>query len=390
MSGPRVFLCAGEASGDALGASLLLELSRRAPELEAFGMGGPAMKAAGFRALHGIEELGVVGLLEVLRHLPRLFGLVRDLAEQAIALRPDVAVLIDVPDFNLRLARRLAAAGIPVIFYVGPSVWAWRSGRVAAFRRVATKMLVLFPFEVEVWRQAGVDVSCVGHPLLDEIPTKAVARRPRTVALLPGSRRSEVKRHLSILLEAAQRLRDRGKADRFVIPVAPSLDAGELQRLVDQASVASAVELISSGVDPEPRRTAVQEASVALVASGTATLETALLGTPQVILYRVNALSYWLGRLLTKIRFLGLPNLISGRGIVPELLQSDLSPERLSAAAEDVLSNPVPQASALLELRERLGPGGASAKAADLVMEVLSRRLLPASAPARSEPGSPR
>lgn len=390
MSGPRVFLCAGEASGDALGASLLLELSRRAPELEAFGMGGPAMKAAGFRALHGIEELGVVGLLEVLRHLPRLFGLVRDLAEQAIALRPDVAVLIDVPDFNLRLARRLAAAGIPVIFYVGPSVWAWRSGRVAAFRRVATKMLVLFPFEVEVWRQAGVDVSCVGHPLLDEIPTKAVARRPRTVALLPGSRRSEVKRHLSILLEAAQRLRDRGKADRFVIPVAPSLDAGELQRLVDQSSVASAVELISSGVDPEPRRTAVQEASVALVASGTATLETALLGTPQVILYRVNALSYWLGRLLTKIRFLGLPNLISGRGIVPELLQSDLSPERLSAAAEDVLSNPVPQASALLELRERLGPGGASAKAADLVMEVLSRRLLPASAPARSEPGSPR
>lgn len=390
MSGPRVFLCAGEASGDALGASLLLELSRRAPELEAFGMGGPAMKAAGFRALHGIEELGVVGLLEVLRHLPRLFGLVRDLAEQAIALRPDVAVLIDVPDFNLRLARRLAAAGIPVIFYVGPSVWAWRSGRVAAFRRVATKMLVLFPFEVEVWRQAGVDVSCVGHPLLDEIPTKAVARRPRTVALLPGSRRSEVKRHLSILLEAAQRLRDRGKADRFVIPVAPSLDAGELQRLVDQSSVASAVELVSSGVDPEPRRTAVQEASVALVASGTATLETALLGTPQVILYRVNALSYWLGRLLTKIRFLGLPNLISGRGIVPELLQSDLSPERLSAAAEDVLSNPVPQASALLELRERLGPGGASAKAADLVMEVLSRRLLPASAPARSEPGSPR
>lgn len=353
-------------------------------------MGGPAMKAAGFRALHGIEELGVVGLLEVLRHLPRLFGLVRDLAEQAIALRPDVAVLIDVPDFNLRLARRLAAAGIPVIFYVGPSVWAWRSGRVAAFRRVATKMLVLFPFEVEVWRQAGVDVSCVGHPLLDEIPTKAVARRPRTVALLPGSRRSEVKRHLSILLEAAQRLRDRGKADRFVIPVAPSLDAGELQRLVDQSSVASAVELVSSGVDPEPRRTAVQEASVALVASGTATLETALLGTPQVILYRVNALSYWLGRLLTKIRFLGLPNLISGRGIVPELLQSDLSPERLSAAAEDVLSNPVPQASALLELRERLGPGGASAKAADLVMEVLSRRLLPASAPARSEPGSPR
>ena len=353
-------------------------------------MGGPAMTAAGFRALHGIEELGVVGLLEVLRHVPRLFGLVRDLADQAIALRPDVAVLIDVPDFNLRVARRLAAAGIPVVFYVGPSVWAWRSGRVAAFRQVATKMLVLFPFEVEVWRQAGVDVSCVGHPFLDEIPARAVARRPRTVALLPGSRRSEVRRHLSILLEAALRLRQHGTADRFVIPVAPSLDATELRSLVDQSPVGPSVELVSSGIDPEPRRTAVQEAAVALVTSGTATLETALLGTPQVILYRVNALSFWIGKLLTKIRFLGLPNLISGRGIAPELLQSDLTPERLSAAAEEVLSNPAPQASALLELRERLGPGGAASKAADLVMEVLSRRLSPTSAPAQSGPGSPR
>ncbi|MFO0725411.1 MAG: lipid-A-disaccharide synthase [Myxococcota bacterium] len=367
----RVFLCAGEASGDALGASLLTALRARAPDLVAFGMGGPAMIAQGFQAEATIDELGVVGLLEVLRHLPRLFGLVRRLADAAIAARPDVAVLIDVPDFNLRLARRLVRAGIPVIFYVGPSVWAWRPGRVKHFAPLATRMLVLFPFEIPVWRAAGVDVRCVGHPLLDEIAAGSGEQGlEKTVALLPGSRRSEIARHLEILLGAALELRRRGLAQRFVLPVAPSVRREALEPAIQASGLGDAVELVE-GVDPAARRAAVRGSSLALVTSGTATLETALLGTPQVILYRVNALSFWIGRLLAKVRFLGLPNLIADKLIVPELLQSALTPARLAETAAEVLAHPEEQRRALVDVRERLGAQGAAGRAAEVVLEVV-------------------
>lgn len=373
----RLFISAGEASGDALGAAFLDALRDRAPEVDAFGLGGPRMAASGFRALRNADEIGVVGLFEVLGHLPRLFRLLDDLATGAISEGAEAAVLIDVPDFNIRLAKRLARAGIPVAFYVGPSVWAWRAGRVRAFRRFVDKLLVLFPFEAPIWTRAGVDAVCVGHPLLDEIPEPYADAfvEPRTIALLPGSRRSEIARHLETILDAAEILRSKGLADRFVLPVAPSLDAGELRRLIARSPVQDAVELvIGERGDPVPRRRAIARASLALVASGTATLETALIGRPQIIFYRVHWLSFWVARFMARVRHLGLVNIIAGREVSPELLQGRFTKDALAQEAAKLLTDDdvrLATAEAYAEVRRRLGEGGAATRAAEAFLEMV-------------------
>ncbi|MCK6550051.1 lipid-A-disaccharide synthase, partial [Myxococcota bacterium] len=260
----KVFISAGEASGDALGAALLEALARRGVDVEAFGMGGPRMQALGFRVVRDASELNVVGLVEVLRHLPRLFALRDDLARRAIDARPDLAILIDVPDFNLRVAKALKRAGIPVIFYVGPSVWAWRPWRARTFARHIDRLLVLFPFELPVWQRAGVDVVCVGHPLVDELPAATNPRAlvpadpaARTVALLPGSRWSELDRHLGVMLDAATQLRDRRVATRFVLPVAPTLALDAVDARIRALAPGLTVELVPAPAgDPRPRREA--------------------------------------------------------------------------------------------------------------------------------------
>lgn len=378
--GLRVFISAGEASGDALGAGVIEALQAIAPGVETFGMGGPRMIAAGFEPWRDAGELGVVGLVEVLRHLPRLLRLLGALADRAIRARPDLAILIDVPDFNLRLARRLKAAGIPVAFYVGPSVWAWRAGRVRKFRAAVDRMMVLFPFETEVWARGGVDVVCVGHPLVDEIPRAApdTEAEPATVALLPGSRRSEIARHLDTMLEAAAELADRGLARRFVLPLAPGLDRESVLGSIRRSRIAGQVELIEGAAgDPAPRRRAIARAAIALVASGTAALETALIGRPQVIVYRVSWVSYWIARSLARIQYLGLGNIILGRELSPELLQARFSAPRLAAAAARLLEDPEAKANTRRgyeELRGRLGTGGAARRAAVAALELLQRR----------------
>lgn len=376
----RVFISAGEASGDALGAALLEALQKRVPNIEAFGMGGPRMKALGFTAHRDAREVGVVGLVEVLRHLPRLFRLKDELADLAIASQPDVAVLIDVPDFNIRVAKRLKKAGIPVVFYVAPSAWAWRPSRVHSYKKHIDRLLVLFPFELPVWERAGVDVICVGHPLIDEIPALAVEPdlSTRTVALLPGSRRGEVDRHLGTLLLAAKELLARGLAERFVIPVAPTLDRADLESRIDEAELKGKVDLVEgTGGDPEPRRKAVAASSMALVASGTATLETALIGRPQVIFYKVSALSWFIMRKLTKITHLGLPNIIAGREVARELLQKDFTVAALVEAAARVLSDRTVREESRRDygaIREKLGDYGAAERAADAVLSLVAKR----------------
>lgn len=377
----KLFISAGEASGDALGAHLLRALREREPGLEAFGMGGPLMAASGFRKLRDANEIGVVGLVEVLRHLPRLFRLVSELAEAAIAERPDAAVLVDVPDFNIRLARKLTEAGIPVIFYVGPSVWAWRPGRVRRYAPWMKRLLVLFPFEVPIWQRAGVDVVCVGHPLLDELPAPIADARQlaldgaRTVALLPGSRRSEIRRHLATLLEAAALLAERKIAQRFVLPVAPTLDAAKIAEEVERSPARELVTLVAApDGDPRPRREAIARSELALVASGTATLETALVGRPQVIFYRVSWLSWILGKPFVRVSFMGLVNLIAGREIAPELLQGRFDARRLADAAARLLADAAARRDAIegiAAVRDVLGEPGAAARAADAVLEVV-------------------
>jgi lipid-A-disaccharide synthase len=374
----RLFISAGEASGDALGASLLSALKARRSDVEAFGMGGPRMEAAGFHAIESSEEVSVVGLAEVVKHLPRLLKLSRALAEHAIQAKPDAAILIDVPDFNIRVAKRLHKAGIPVVFYVGPSVWAWRAGRVRAYRPWIDRLLVLFPFEAEVWKQAGVDAVCVGHPLVDEIPRASSLDEiePRLVALLPGSRAGEIARHFDLMLEAGAELVDRGLASRFVVPVAPSLRPELLLAHVERSRLRDRVELVTQDRgDPAPRRRALSRAQLALVASGTATLETALIGRPQVIVYRVSALSYWIARALAKIPWLGLVNIIVGREIVPELLQSALTTQRLASEASRLLEDPAATERELAgyrELRERLGADHAAERAAEAVLDLIA------------------
>jgi lipid-A-disaccharide synthase len=217
---------------------LLDGLREANPEVETLGMGGPRMKAAGFHALRDSGELNVMGLVEVLRHLPRLLALKDALADAAIEAQPDVAVLIDAPDFHIRLAKRLKAAGIPVVFYVGPSVWAGRPRRVKHYQPWIDRLLVLFPFEEPIWKAADVDVQCVGHPLVDEVPEAASTelQESKTVALLPGSRLPEIRRHLGITLEAGKRLVDEDVVERFVLPVAPTLhDAAWVSGFIEQA-----------------------------------------------------------------------------------------------------------------------------------------------------------
>lgn len=373
----RVFVSAGEASGDALGASLLSSLRKQVPELEAFGLGGPRMKLEGFDAVRDANELNVVGLFEVLRHLPRLFALRDAVVEAALERRPDVAVLIDVPDFNVRVAKKLKAAGIPVLFYVAPSVWAWRPGRVNKYAPHIDKLLVLFPFELPLWEAAGVDVTCVGHPLVDEVPEPAPpeAAEPKTVALLPGSRPSEIRRHLAVMLAGAARLVAEGLAERFVLPVAPTLDRGELAEHVAQAGLSDRVELVVDPAGPS-RRAAIARAGLAWVASGTATLETALVGRPQVIFYKVSWLSYAIGRRLMRVAHFGLPNIIAGRRVAPELLQGALTAENLVAASRELVAEGGLREAALAaprQVRAVLPPAGAGDRAARAVLDLVGK-----------------
>ncbi|MEL7369861.1 MAG: hypothetical protein AAFN74_13165, partial [Myxococcota bacterium] len=302
----------------------------------------------------------VVGFVEVFAHLPRLWRLLGDLANRAIAYRPDIAVLIDAPDFHLRLARRLSRAGIPVVLFVPPAVWASRPHRVRAYSAAVDHILVLFPFEVDAWR--GAPVTWVGHPLRDDIP--AVIRPKagtRVVALLPGSRRSEVTQHLPALRAAAQRLVSAGAADAFTVPVAAShLKAALVDGLrglpVRWTQGASAV------------RTAVGDAKGALVSSGTATLETALLGCPQVVLYRLHPATYRLAKRLKTADYWALPNVLVGRRAVPELIQNAATGVALADELMVQMGTAVEAAKALAhEVRSQLGPPGSADRAADAV-----------------------
>lgn len=366
----RLFVSAGEASGDALGAALLRALAAHA-RLEAVGMGGEAMRATGsFRAVADAHAVGVVGVAEVVKHLPRLLGLVDQLAEAAVAFRPDVAVLIDLPDFHLRLARKLHRRGIKVVFYVAPSVWAWRPWRARAFAEVASKMLVLFPFEVPAWEAAQVEVEQVGHPLIDLIPRPASVSEvaPKTLGLMPGSRRSELDRHWPIMEAAVNRLLAEARVDHVVVPIAPGVDRARFQ------GVRSAwpVELVEGEL--AARCAALARARLVVVASGTATLEVALLGRPQIVVYRVSPVSYAIGRRLARVPHLGLVNLLAQRPVAPELIQDDLTEARLYAEIVRQLEDEAALSEAARisdELRLRLGHTHAAERAAQAVLALL-------------------
>ncbi len=363
----RIFIVAGEASGDLHAANLLRALRREGSEFEAFGVGGERLRAAGLECVARSEELSVMGLAEVVRELPRLLALARRVRGAALARRPDVAVLVDSPEFNLPLARRLRRAGIPVVVYVSPQLWAWRSGRVRRIRRDVRRVLCILPFEVGFYASHGVAAEYVGHPLVDEVaPVMAAMPRrvPGTLALLPGSRWHEVEALLPTMLAAASGLVPEVKNLRVRLIAAPGLERGRLAACLAGAPVH--VEVVV-----EDRYQALAECAAAMVASGTATLECALLDVPMVVGYRLHALSYALAKRLVRVPHVGLVNLVAGKRIAAEAVQSDFNEGRLLAETRRLFGKGGEvQREGLAEVRALLGGPGASERAAKAVLAV--------------------
>ena len=353
----RCAMVAGEASGDLLGALLLQALQQRQPGLQAVGIGGPGLRAQGLDAWWPSEDLAVRGYLEVLPHLPKLLAMRRALGSRLLRERPDVFIGIDAPDFNFGLEERLKQAGIPTVHFVSPSFWAWRAHKVEQLKRSADHVLCIFPFEPELLARQGVPATYVGHPLAAVIPLqpdRAAARRAlgladdaTVVALLPGSRRSEIQHLAARFFAAAELLLRQRPGMRFVLPAVPSVQA-EIARLAAATSLGAALSIV-----PGQSHAVLAACDTVLVASGTATLEAALFKRPMVIAYHMNRLSYHLMKGRNLQPWVGLPNILCRDFVVPELLQDAASPDALAAAVERwlALRESSPMAIAALEQR---------------------------------------
>ncbi|OGL14841.1 MAG: lipid-A-disaccharide synthase [Candidatus Rokubacteria bacterium RIFCSPLOWO2_12_FULL_71_22] len=367
-------LAAGEASGDLHGAAVCRGLKGLAPACRLVGMGGARMAAAGMELLVDVTASAVVGGSEALSRLPVLYRALHRLrAALEEAPRPAALVLIDFPEFNLRLARAARRVGVPVVYFIPPQVWAWRRGRVRTIRRLVSLVLAVFPFEPPFYRLAGVPVAFVGHPLLDALadaPDRAAARRElglaagaRVVGLLPGSRREEVARMLPVMGAAAARIRAATPEVQFVLARAPTVEAEAIARHVGGMTELTMVAGRAHAV--------LRAADLALVTSGTATLEAALLGTPMVVCYRLSRLSGLAARLLIRVPWISLANLTLGRAVVPELYQASATGERLAEEALRLFQSPGAlgaQREAFRELAGRLGEPGVGVRAARLVL----------------------
>ncbi len=374
----KILVSAGEASGDLYAASLVAELQRGLPQARFFGCAGPRMREAGVQPVVDAASLAVVGLTEVVTHIPRIYGEYRKLIQAAERECPDLAILTDSPDFHLRLARRLKAMRIPVVYLVAPQVWAWRKGRIRQLQRNIDRLLCIFPFEEGFFRERGVQADYIGHPLgrlvrpsvsreqflLDQ----GFTRETRLITLLPGSRQGEAMRHLPALAGAVRRL-ERNPGVRFLI----ALPAGfwnhgreELRRQIGSLPVK-----VVEGRTWD----AIASSDLVLAASGTVTIEATFLGTPMVTFYRVAPLTWLLGRRLVDVPFYSMVNLVAGRGIVPELIQNEMTGERLAAAAQRLLDDGDEREKMRQDLRvlaDRLaGASDPMARAAELTRQVL-------------------
>ncbi|RJS15272.1 lipid-A-disaccharide synthase [Corallococcus sp. H22C18031201] len=379
-SAPRILVVAGEASGDAHASELVAALQALRPDLTFFGMGGTRLAARGVELLFDAREVSVMGITEVLPRIPRILRVLHGLAAAAAERRPVCAILVDIPDFNLRLAKKLKAMGIPVAYYVSPMIWAWRRGRVRTIKRLVDRMLCILPFEEAFYRDAGVDARYVGSPVVEQVPApqSAAAFRAQlglkpdapTLALLPGSRMSEIRRILPTLVGAARQLQAERPGLQVVVPVAPTIAREEVVSRFDGSGVTP---ILVDGHAPE----VVGASDAAVVASGTAVLEAGLMQRPLVVVYRVSRITYWVGRLLLQVAFVSLVNLLAGRRVVPELLQGEMTPERIAEEVRQVWLPGAPREAmiqGLAEVRERLGEVGAAQRAAEAVLELLPPR----------------
>lgn len=369
----RLLISSGEASGDTYGAQLIDALKRKQSSLEIFGAGGERMRAAGLDTVVHAKDVSVVGLTEVLTHLPKIYGQYKKLLREIDRRGPDAAVLIDFPDWNFRLAAELHRRGIPVVYYVSPQLWAWRPGRIEQVKKFVKKMVVIFPFEKHWYSERGVEAEYVGHPLIDvpRPPAPPLRSSPMTIGLLPGSRQKEISMNLPTLLKAAKLL---GKEYQFLLPVASTIDSRWILNSIHRVLGEDSGVVLKLEKDA---RLVLAQSRAAMIASGTATVEAALIGTPFVMVYRVSPVTYRLGKGMVKVPFVAMPNLIAGREVVPELIQHDFTPENVANRLRQIIPDgPVREQmqSGFAEIRQKLtfaGEGTAADRVAEQVFQVL-------------------
>jgi lipid-A-disaccharide synthase len=373
-----IMLAAGEASGDRHAAAVAQELLRHQPGMHLFGMGSTRLRDAGVELLVDAAPLAVVGLSEVIVHYPALLRALRMLRRALALRRPKLLILVDNPDFNLRLAKTARSLGIPVLYFISPQVWAWRRGRIKTIAKRVDHMAVAFGFEESMYRQAGVAATFVGHPLLDDLPDSMDRKAARAsldlppdgtvIGLFPGSRKSELRRLAPILAETAKRVKASHPQARFLLPVAPALGLSEIRKSlgerIPEITLVQAKDIYES----------IAACDVIAAASGTVTLQIALMGVPMAIFYRVSPFSYAIAKRLVRIAHIGLPNIVAGKRLVAEFVQDEADPEAISQEILRLLKDaPAHQAvrKELLGLRSKLGSGGAATRVAALALGML-------------------
>lgn len=389
----KILVVAGEASGDHHAARLVAAIKEQRPQAEFFGVGGKALAAQGVRILCPAEALAVVGLSEVAGRLPTVVRALRDIRGSLKEERPDLAILVDFPDFNFWVARLAKYYRVPVMYYISPQVWAWRTYRVRTIARLVDRLVVIFPFEADFYREKGVSATYVGHPFMETLPPLpprpalleqwGLDPRRFTLALLPGSRASEIERHLPTMLQAAALIQEAVPQTQFLLPLASTAPRGLVEEMVANLGPGAS----STGVLPVDLRlplkiiegqsyAALAAAHLAVVASGTATVEAALAATPTIIVYRVSPLTFAVGRLLVRVEHVGMANLLAGERLFPELLQHFFTPEALAREVLALMGDR-PRLEALrlglARIIERLGGPGASRRAARVALEIMAK-----------------
>lgn len=371
----KIMISAGEASGDMHAGALAAEIKKEAPDTEIFGMGGPSMRRAGVEIIYDIENLGIIGVIEVIRHLPMFFRLRSFLKEQMIMRKPDVLVCVDYPGFNMKIAHAAKELGIPVVYYIAPTIWAWNRGRAKNIVRDVTQVASIFPFEAKAYEEAGAPVTFVGHPLADTVkPTMSYDEAlsffgadpdRKRVLLMPGSRKNEVSDLLPVMLEAAKVIHEKTKAE-FFLPRAETISEEFLNSFLKQAPE------LDIHVTTEKQYDLMHICHMAIASSGTATLETALMELPTILVYRLARITWILAKLLVNIKYAGLPNILLGKEVTPELLQDAVSADNISHIALTWLTDEEARQKNIDDIRavrQALGAGGAVARTSRLVLD---------------------
>jgi lipid-A-disaccharide synthase len=372
---PKIMIIAGEASGDLHGAHLVKSIRALDRELDFFGVGGKALREAGVRLMVDNSQIAVVGISEVFFKFKIILSALRVVKKELSRIRPALLILIDFPDFNLRVATAAKKLGIPVMYYISPQVWAWRTGRVKKIKNLVDHMVVIFPFEVAFYKKWHIPVTFVGHPLLDSVTSETSRQKKGNlkgdsllVGLLPGSRNGEITRLLPTMVQAADILSEQIPGIRFAIPVASSVDRTLVESIVERGTARFLI--LADGL-----RDVLDEAALVITASGTVTLEAAIAGTPMIIVYKVSPFSYWVGKRLIRVEHIGMANLVAKRRIVPELIQHEASAEKIAHQALQMLRDEKGLVEIRYKLRQvaqRLGTPGASRRAAEVAIRLLA------------------